>query len=297
MSGNVNATRKSGDAPAALQWTQTEDQKFVTLMGILHEMESVVVAFSGGTDSSFLVAAAHRALGPRALAVTGVSPTFPKRDREDVILQVGAHGWTHRFIETDEVNDKAFAANAPDRCYHCKSELFGKLRRIADAEGYRWMADGSNVDDVQDYRPGVRAKREWQVRSPLQEAAFSKADVREAARRIGLETADKAASACLASRFPYGIPITEKNLRAVEQAEEALGSLGFRQVRVRAHGDVARVEVAPSELERAATEPLRRRITEELRKCGYRYVALDLDGYRMGSMNEVLEAETREQQG
>ncbi|MBM4093464.1 MAG: ATP-dependent sacrificial sulfur transferase LarE [Lentisphaerae bacterium] len=273
--------------PPVLDWSAI-DAATIRLVEVLREMESVVVALSGGTDSSFLAAVAHRTLGARALMATGVSPTFPASDRQDTVLQAQSYGWAHRFIETHEVDNKDFAANPPDRCYHCKSELFGALRRIADAEGFRWVADGSNVDDVHDYRPGARAKREWQVRSPLQEVGFRKTDVRESARRIGLQTADKPASACLASRFPYGTTITAERLDAVQRAEQSLVAMGFTQVRVRTHGDVARIEVAPSELGLAVGEPLRDRITRELRACGFRYITLDLIGYRMGSMNEAL---------
>ncbi len=274
---------------SAMNWNHANDPKLAALMQLLRDMESAVVAFSGGTDSSFLAAVAHRSLGPRALAVTGVSPTYPRRDRDDAARLARQHGWAHRFIETREVDNPVFADNPPDRCYHCKSELFGLLRGIADSEGFRWVIDGSNADDVNDYRPGGQAGREWGVRSPLQEAGFAKADVRASARRIGLDIADKPASACLSSRFPYGTRITTETLKAVELAEEALRGLGFVQVRVRAHGEVARIEVAPEELERISDPALRRQMAADVKARGFRYVALDLEGYRMGSLNESLQ--------
>lgn len=273
---------------APLRWDRVTDAKVEALTDLLIRMESVLVAFSGGTDSSFLAAAAHQVLGRKALAVTALSASYPNREKRDAVSQAQAYGWAHRFIETHELRDTAFAANPTDRCYYCKSELFSRLRRIADAEGFRWVADGSNTDDLSDYRPGSRAKCDLGVRSPLQEAGFSKADIRAVARMIGLETADKPASACLASRIPYGTTITVEILKAVERAEDALLKRGYDQLRVRAHGDLARIELNPRQIERAALPDERQSIVEAIRACGFRYVALDLAGYRMGSLNESL---------
>lgn len=262
--------------------------KLDALKALLASMDSVLVAYSGGTDSSLLAAVAHAVLGPRMLAVTALSPSFPERDREDARRQVDAHGWRHRWIETHELDDPAFATNPPDRCYYCKSELFSTLRRLAEAEGLRWVADGSNVDDLNDYRPGAKAKCEAGVRSPLQEAGLTKADVRAVARRLGLETADKPASACLSSRFPYGTRLTAEGLQAVGAGEAGLQALGFTQIRLRAHGDVARIEALSEDLPRLLAPELRRKVIDVVRAQGFRYVALDLEGYRMGSLNEAL---------
>lgn len=271
-----------------LNWTGHDDSGLEVLAEILQAMGSVVVAYSGGTDSSFLAAVAHHVLGERALAVTGLSPSLPASERKDALRQAQRYGWAQRCIATPEFDNEKFTENSPDRCYHCKSELFRMLLRIAQDEGYAWVADGSNLDDIGDYRPGMRAKCELRIRSPLQEAGFDKARLRASARRIGLDTADKPASACLASRFPYGTRITPERLKSVERAEEILHQAGFTQVRVRWHGDVARIELPPAEIVHAAAPDMRAALAEGLKKAGFRYVALDLDGYRMGSLNEVL---------
>lgn len=267
--------------------------KLAALAARLRRMGSVVIAFSGGADSAFLMAVAHRAGGCRALAVTGLSASLPDRDRRDAARLARRHGWPHRFLETGEFGNPAFRRNPPDRCYHCKSDLFRRLRRLADAGGYRWVADGSNLDDRADYRPGTRARREWRVRSPLQEAGFGKADVRRQARRLGLETADKPASACLSSRFPYGARLDPEALRAVDRAEAALRRMGLAQVRVRVHGDVARIETAPDDLKRLVAPAFLRRMARAVKRQGFRYAALDLEGYRTGSLNEALRSGSR----
>lgn len=264
------------------------DAKIERLRELLRSLESAVIGYSGGVDSVFLAAAAHDALGARALAVTADSESLPRahlKQARDLAAQLGLN---HRVIETCELSNPRYAANNPDRCYHCKSELFARLRAVADAEGYRHVCDGLNADDTGDYRPGRKAAQEQGVRSPLLECGFTKADVREASRRRGLPTADQPASACLSSRLPYGTAVTAAALSQVERAEAALAELGFRHLRVRHHGEVARVELAPDEIPRMLDASVRTEATQRLKACGYRYVTLDLQGYRTGSLNESL---------
>ena len=275
-----------------LLWTEEPDNKVAVLSDVLRQMGSAVVAYSGGADSSLLVAVAHHTLGNRALAVTAVSPTFPRCDLREACRQARRYGWSHRLITTQELKNEKFACNPTDRCYYCKQELFHQLWKIARAEGFRWVVDGSNTDDLSDYRPGARAKTDLGVRSPLQEAGFNKADVRSMARLIGLMTADKPASACLASRFPYGTHITKASLKAIEKSENVLHKLGFKQVRVRMHGDIARIELDLAELDKSLIESRRCKIVAALKQCGFRYITLDLEGYRTGSMNTGIKTDT-----
>lgn len=249
---------------------------------------SVLVAFSGGVDSSYLAFAAHRALGARALAVTAVSPSYPASHRavaEDVVRRFGL---AHRFVDTREMESADYRANRPDRCYHCKSELFGVLARLRDELGFDAVAYGVNTDDRGDFRPGHRAARERGVLSPFLDVSLGKQEIRALSRAHGLPTADLPASACLASRLPYGTEVTAERLRQVEAGEERLRALGFRQLRVRHHGSLARVEIDPAELPRALDPGMARRIVEALKPLGFRFVSLDLEGYRTGALNEVL---------
>jgi len=248
----------------------------------------VLVAFSGGVDSSYLALAAHRALGAGALAVTAVSPSYPESHRrvaEDVVRRFGI---AHRFVDTHEMLRAGYRANGPDRCYHCKSELFEVLGRLRDELGFDAVAYGVNRDDTGDFRPGHRAAEERGVLSPFLDVALGKAEIRALSRAAELPTAELPASACLASRIPYGTEVTPERLAQVEEAEERLRGLGFRQLRVRHHGAVARVEIAPDELPRALDTEVARAIVAALKPLGFRYVALDLEGYRTGALNEVL---------
>jgi uncharacterized protein len=258
------------------------------LFARLRALPSVVIAYSGGVDSAYLAWAAATALGTRALAVTADSPSYPERHRAMALEVAGRFQLPHEFIRTDELARPEYRANAPDRCYHCKHELYVHLTRLAADRGFAAVADGSNADDRGDYRPGRRAAREFGVISPLDEAGLTKDDIRALSRQAGLPTWDEPASACLSSRIPYHSEVSEEKLRAIEAAEDALRGLGFRVLRVRHHGEVARIEVAPSELPRLLAPDVAAAADAAVRRAGFRYVAVDLRGYRLGSLNEGL---------
>lgn len=263
-------------------------EKMKKLRAILSGLESVLVAYSGGVDSSFLLKVAYDTLGDKAIGVTATSDTMPLVELKHARALAKEMGVEHVIVETDEMCDPNFLANEPDRCFHCKRLLFTKLRELAVECGAKHVIEGSNLSDRSDYRPGKKAVDMLSVRSPLAEAGLTKDDIRTLSRQAGMSTWDRAAAPCLSSRIPYGSEITLEKLHRIEQSERFLRELGFKVVRVRDHGDVARVEIPVEELSRLMSDDLRGKVTQKLKSFGYNWVAVDMDGFRSGSLNEAL---------
>ncbi len=263
-------------------------EKQQKLFDLLGAMERVIVAYSGGTDSAYLAWAAHQVLGDRALAVTADSASIPashKKDAEDFVHQFGI---AHEYIETREFENPDYIKNDANRCFHCKDELFTRLEDVSRTRNIPNIIYGVNKDDLGDYRPGQNAAKQHQVKAPLVDADLTKLEIRELSRMAGLPTWDRPAAACLSSRIPYGTPVTIQNIKTVEVGEEEMKALGFRQFRTRFHGELVRIEVAREEMEKALNMEMAGKLTSLFRKLGYKFVTLDLQGYRQGSMNELL---------
>jgi pyridinium-3,5-biscarboxylic acid mononucleotide sulfurtransferase len=267
------------------------DNKERRLFDILRSLERVIVAYSGGTDSAYLAWASHRALGENAVAITADSASIPSSHKRDAEQFARECGFRHLYIATEEFENPDYVKNDKDRCFHCKDELFVRLEAWAAGHGYQNIVYGVNKDDLGDYRPGQRAAKLHHVQAPLVEAGLTKAEIRELSRRAGLSTWDRPAAACLSSRVPYGTPVTKETIRTIEEGEEAVKALGFRQFRVRFHGDLVRLEIAKEELPRALTADSAAAFTRIFKQLGFLYVTLDLEGYRQGALNAALAKE------